>query len=124
MRVKYTYDESEGILYAAPPTPTTIDLIVEHYLYLKNFKDLSPSLRILIDCRNVQFRILPDEISETEEAVAEALQHFKDLKEAILVEQPFEVVVATLFQQYNERQTAYEFNIFSTLKEAKRWLKK
>lgn len=100
----------------------TIDDIILHYTNIMDDKTLPRELKVLIDCRSTQMDINVDEISSTIDAVKKALLKYNSIREAILVDKPFETVVATLFEQYNSDLEAYNFSVFCTEKAAINWL--
>lgn len=95
--------------------------IIEYYQYLRDARALPRKMKILIDTSSCRFTVKTAEISQLNIAMKEAVREFDFLKEAIIVTQPYETVIATLFAEAN-REENYEFRVFSTEGAAGRWL--
>ena len=100
----------------------TILNIIEHYNEITKNNNLPKILNVIIDCRGASFDIKANEIDYTQEAVNNALNKYERIKEAILVDKPYETAIATLFKNYNSDLKSYSFKIFSTEEAAKKWL--
>ncbi len=118
----YSYNEKSKILELRTIGVIKIDDIISHYAELNDDGSLPRNLKVLIDCRGTQLDIKVNEISLTKDSVKKVLLKFKSIKEAILVDKPFETVVATLFKDYNSDLESYSFRIFCTENAAKNWL--
>lgn len=99
-----------------------IDDILSHYAKINDDGSLPRNLNVLIDCRDSQLDVKLDEISLTKDIVKKVLLNFKSINEAIIVNKPYETVVATLFEDYNSELESYNFEIFSTENAARYWL--
>lgn len=121
MRI-YLYNEKLDILEVKTKGTLRITDIISHYNELTNNVNLPNNLKVLIDCRGTQLDITINEISFANAAVKNALNKYENIQEAILVNQPYETVVATLFKDYNVDLKKYSFKIFYTEDAAKSWL--
>jgi hypothetical protein len=119
---KYSYNKELDILVLRVSEVIPINEIIDHYLELSKDVALPRKLRVLIDCRGTRLNVDTDEIDLTHDAVKEASNKYEYIKEAILIDKPFETVIANLFQHYNEDIENYKFSIFSTEEVALRWL--
>lgn len=118
----YSYNKKSKILETVTFGVLNIEDIINHYEQITNDDSLPKNLMVLIDCRGTKFDIKVDEISLTKDVVKKALLKFKLIKEAILVDKPFQTVIATLFENYNSDVESYSFRIFSTENAARYWL--
>ena len=118
----YYYNEKLDILETRTLGILRITDIIHHYDKLINIVNLPNCLKVLIDCRGSKLDVKIDEISSTNDAVKKALSKFENIQEAILVDQPYETVVATLFENYNADIIEYRFKVFCTEEAAKHWL--
>lgn len=118
----YLYNEMLRILETETQGIIIIDDIISHYTKIMDDSTLPRNLKVLIDCRGTQFDIEVGEISLTKDVVKKALLKYNSIKEAILVDEPYETVVATLFKQYNLSLESHSFSIFCTERAARNWL--
>ncbi len=100
----------------------TILNIIDHYNRIAKNNKLPKILNTIIDCREAQFDIKTNEINYTKEAVKSALNKYEKIKEAIIIDKPYETAIATLFKNYNAYLKSYSFKIFSTEEAAINWL--
>lgn len=119
---EYFYNEKLDILETRTKGILRITDILSHYDKLTNIVNLPKCLKVLIDCRGTKFDIKIDEIALSNDSVKKALNKYKNIQEAILVDKPYETVVATLFKNYNADIIEYRFKIFYTEDAARRWL--
>ena len=119
---KYSYNKKLDILVLSASEVILINEIIDHYLELSKNVSLPRNLRVLLDCRGARLNVDTDEIGLTHDAVKEALNKYEYIREAILIDKPYETVLANLFKHYNEDFENYTFNIFSTEEAALRWL--
>ena len=80
------------------------------------------NLRVLIDCRDVAFDIDIRSIEFTSETLNKSLKRYSTIKEAILVDKPFETAIAKMFQLLHSKIENYNFEIFSTEDASRKWL--
>lgn len=121
MRI-YLYNEKLNILVVKTKGTLRITDIINHYNELTNNVTFPNNLKVLIDCRGTQLNIKINEISFVNGALKNALNKYENIQEAILVDKPYETVVATLFKDYNVDLKKYSFKIFYTEDAAKSWL--
>ena len=78
-------------------------------------------MRLMIDyVYNSKSKIL--EVKVSTEAIKESLKRYRTIKEAILVDKPFETAVAKVFQLFNSKIKNYSFDVFSTENASRNWL--
>ena len=118
----YSYNEKSMILETGTIGILKIEDIISHYEKINNDDSLPRNLKVLIDCRGTQLDVTVDEINLTSDVVKKALLIYNYIKEAILVDKPYETVVATLFENYNSYFESYSFRVFSTENAARNWL--
>jgi hypothetical protein len=118
----YTYNEESMILETRTKGILKIEDIIEHYKKIGKEESLSRNLKILIDCRGTKMDIKINEIGQTYDTVKEVLLKYNDIREAILVDKPYETVIAVLFDNYNADLESYSFKVFSTEDAARYWL--
>jgi len=118
---QYTYNEKEKLLELDASGEMKIIDIIEHYEYLITESSFPSNLKVLIDCRNVNFKIDPDEMPLCLIAVNNSLKKFNRLTEAIIVDKPYETVIATMFSQLT-RNPSYNFQVYSSKLAARNWL--
>ena len=119
----YSLNENDQILILTAIGKQSLKDIIDHYLYLSKTNDLPKDLKCLIDCREAIFELDHNELNFTTKSVNLALQNYDRINEAILVEKPFETVIANLFEELNAPLENYTFQVFSTEEAALNWLK-
>ncbi|MBC35760.1 MAG: hypothetical protein CL663_06955 [Bacteroidetes bacterium] len=119
----YSLNEKDQILVVTATETLNIKDIIDHYLMLSRSQDYPKDFKCLIDCRNATFEMDHTKLNFTTNSVNLALQNFDRINEAILVEKPFETVIANLFEELNGPLENYTFQVFSTEEAALNWLK-
>jgi hypothetical protein len=121
----YTYNKITKVLEVEIDADITIESISRHYKKLGNDDLLPRNLKVLIDCRGYKMNIDIDEINTSGNAQLKvALTRFNSIQEVILVDKPFETVVAILFRYFNFKFESYSFRVFSTEYAARNWIEK
>lgn len=116
------YDQENEILEVKIIKEIGTDGIIEYYTELSDNDNLPKEIKTLIDCRGAKFNLMPSEIQLPMYALENALKKFDRITEAILVDQPYETVIATLFQEFISERNNYEFMVFCTEEAAREWL--
>ncbi|HCC72044.1 MAG TPA: hypothetical protein DEQ09_12975 [Bacteroidales bacterium] len=93
----FKHDVDLKILRVRYPGMLTKEEIIAHYNELRTNKNFHRNIRILIDCKDSTFTVKPDEVDELVEVACKAAMEYNTLKEAILVSDPYETVIVTLF---------------------------
>jgi hypothetical protein len=120
--IDYVYNSKSKILEVKVSGDLNIEGIIGHYNRIARNDALPDTLKILIDCRSAAFDVDINSIESTTEAVKESLKKYKIIKEAILVDKPFETAVAKVFQLFNSKIENYSFEVFSTEDASRNWL--
>lgn len=76
-----------------------INKIIDNYKGLLQYTSLVKRLKVLIDCRSVEFQVEPPEIDSAKIALEKGIGNFEGLSEAILVTQPYTTAIATIFME-------------------------
>jgi len=118
---RFTHDEDLKILRVRYPGMLTKEEVIGHYNELGNSKTFHRNIRILIDCKDSNFTIKPEEVPELLAAARSAVTKYKTVKEAMMVTDPYETVIVTLFEKGIDLPN-YQFKVFYTEQAALRWL--
>jgi len=118
----YTMNPTTGIFIADKTGILTLEGIMAHYVELQVNTSLPNTLKVLIDCRKARFDVDINKLASLESHVRESVKRFQYLREAILVDKPYETVVATLFLKIHASLPNYSFRVFSTQEAAQLWL--
>jgi GTP-binding protein EngB required for normal cell division len=117
--INYTFHKEYNLLEVKVSGKLCIQDVIKHYNTLSNHNSLPNNLVSIIDCRNANFETDSQEIDDMNqifESVKNALKKFDRIKEAIVVDKPFETAVATMFSEIADKK--YSCSIFSTLEGA------
>ncbi len=120
-KVKFVPDKDLKILRVRYPGMLTKEDVIAHYNEIRSNTGFQRDLRILIDCRDSTFTIKPGEVNELYAVAAQAVVKYDFVKEAVMVSDPYETVIVTLFQQANKIPN-YMFQVFNTEQAAVVWL--
>jgi hypothetical protein len=118
----YSYDEDADILILSTDGVMKVQDIISHYEHITSDDALPRKLSVLIDSRGTQMDLKIADIEFTHEAVKKALNTYSFLKEAIIVDKPYETVIATMFERFYSKMESYLFRVFSTEEAARTWL--
>lgn len=122
--IKYTFNQQLQIVELVAQDIVTVDQIIEYYLSISKDKSLPRDLKTLIDCTNgkLQIDLNKYEIEKARFALNKAMNVFDSICEAVIVVEPYETVVATLFREFNHDIKNLHFEIFCTEKASLKWL--
>ncbi len=118
----YSYYENASLLELQTTGVMQVGDIISHYVHIRNDHTLPKNLKVLIDARSTQLDLRVEDIALTNDAVKEALLNFDSLREAILVDKPYETAIATMFERFYSKIESYNFRVFSTENAARVWL--
>ena len=118
----YSYNKETQVLELRTEGVLKVDDIISHYVHISKDKTLPRKMRVLIDSRGTKMDLKIEDIALTNEAVKQALANFTYLKEAIIVDKPYETVIATMFERFYSKMDSYSFRVFSTDHAARSWL--
>jgi len=102
--INYIYHEENKFIEVKVSGKLCVQDVIKHYNKISKDNSLPNNLVSIIDCRNACFDIEEDELDDmvlTYDSVKNALKRFYSIKEAIVVDKPFETAVATIFSQIN-----------------------
>lgn len=122
MMAEYTYNSNLNVLEVKFIGDLDIKNVLEYYDFVRKDKSLPKNLKVLIDCSQVKFKIETTEVVYVKEAVWQTVKVSHPLREAIIVDQPYETVIATLFGNLSFDIELYNFAIFCTKEAALDWL--
>jgi hypothetical protein len=117
------YTFSNDILFAKSTGDNTISDIIGHYDRLARSDEYSENLKVLIDIREVNLNVNPEELSAVRQSLIQSVENLGVLYEAILVKEPYETAIATLFEREFNDIGNYTFKVFYTEHAALSWLK-
>lgn len=117
----FQHDEEIIILRVRYPGMLTKEEIIAHYDELKTNTSFHRNIRILIDCRDSTFVVKPEEVPELIAAAKESVSEYDSVKEAMMVIDPYETVIVTLFEK-GINFPNYWFKVFYTEEAALNWL--
>ncbi len=118
----YSYNEKSNLLELHTMGVMQVGDIISHYVHIRKDPTLPKKLKVLIDARGAQLDLRIEDIALTNDAVKEALLNFDSLREAIIVDKPYETVIATMFERFYSKTESYIFRVFSTENAARVWL--
>ena len=119
--IDVSYNDELDVLCTHTGGELSIDEILGHYQEIRQNDAYPRDLKVIIDCRSTRLAVKLDDVSCIIEAVKNTLPKYTRLREAILITEPYETVVATLFEQ-NARFRNYHFRLFNSKNAALRWL--
>jgi hypothetical protein len=119
--LNYRYDSSLETLYFTVRGILTIQNIIDHYRKLPALDKPPANLKVCIDCRGVNFQVSFNEIRSISNEVKNALGQYDNIAEAIMVDEPYQTAIASIFKSNNKFDN-YAFQIFSTESAAMQWL--
>ena len=119
--IDFSYNDELGVLITKTGGDLSIDEILGHYEEIRQNNIYPRDLKVIIDCRSIRLTVKLDDVTRINEAAKTTIPKYKRLREAILVTEPYETVVATLFEQ-NARFRNYHFRLFNSENAAMRWL--
>ena len=117
----FQHDEELKILRVRYPGMLTKEEIIAHYDELRTNRSFHRNIRILIDCRDSTFMVKPKEVPELTTAAKKAASEYNFIKEAMMVNDPYETVIVVLFEK-GMKIPNYRFKIFYTMEVALDWL--
>ncbi len=117
----FSYDDKSGVLRTTTGGELSIEQILGHYREIHQNNSYPRDLKVIIDCRSTRLAIRLDDVSRIIKAAKNTVLKYTRLREAILITEPYETVVATLFEQ-NARFNNYQFRLFNAENAALRWL--
>jgi hypothetical protein len=118
----YSFDEEARVLNLRTEGIMKVDDIISHYVHITKDQSLPKKLKVLIDSRDTKMDLRFEDIALTNDAVIKALEKFSSLKEAIIVDKPYETAVATMYERFYLKMESYHFRVFSTEHAARNWL--
>lgn len=97
--------------------------IISHYEKITYNNNYLPSnLKVLIDCRDARVDINVNEIQIAHRILKNVLLKYNSIKEAVIVDKPYETALALLFKYDSLNFESYLFEVFCTKNAAKLWL--
>ncbi len=96
--------------------------IMDLYKHIAEESSYPRNLRTLIDAADCIFKFEIKDLPELFQGLEKAFEKYSSLREAIVVDKPYETVLATLFAE-GFKDPNYKFKVFSTKYAALGWLK-
>lgn len=121
--ISYRYDKEKKALIATITDVLVIDDIILHYKMLRLDETLPRKLKVIIRGKDFLFNVKGPEIKKVSKYVIAALEKFKSLKEAIVVENSYSTAIGVVFEESN-KYDKYQFKVFSSENSAEEWLMK
>jgi len=120
--IQSEYNRKEHILYIDRKDEIEIqDLFALVQDTVSGYKELK-CLLILDDARGSAPKFSSRDYPELIRRVSEGLAHFREVRQAILVDSPMNTALASLFREMTEQVPGYSFRTFFYEEEAKEWL--
>jgi len=117
------FDKEENILYMDRRDEIRIgDLFALVRDTVSNFKDLK-CLYILDDARDSKPQFSSRDYPDLSRKIGDAMNHFKEVRHAILVDTPMNTALGILFEKIATETKGYTFKTFFSEAEARKWLK-
>jgi hypothetical protein len=118
----YSFNEEAGFLELKTEGVMKVKDIISHYVHITMDDSLQGKMKVLIDSRGTRMDLRVEDIALTKEAVEKAMRKFSFLREAIIVDKPYETVIATMFERFYSKMDNYQLRVFSTENAARNWL--
>lgn len=120
-RIEINFDEKQSILRITSEGTISADMIVKLYEKILNNKKYPRNLKLLINTPVSNFQLKPKQMEDIVNAAKKAYKAYDSIKEALVVDGPYNTMIATL---YSERNTLpnFEVKIFSSKTVALNWL--
>ncbi len=119
--IESIFDKEQGILKVSIIDELDLDDIINHFNDIAIDESLPDPLKILVDARKQDFLVKPEQLIHSQKPVMAAIANYCQIKEAIIVDSPYQTALATLFEQLTTNPK-YKFKIFSTERAAFKWL--
>lgn len=121
--IKTNYNQEENILYMDRTGEIHIrDLFSQVQETVSSYKEMK-SLYILDDSRASTPHFSSRYYPELSKKIREGLEHFTEVRHAILVASPMNTALGVLFEGIAEEIPCYSFKTFFSEEDAKEWLK-
>jgi len=117
------FDSRNNILRTVTTGVIGVEDMLKHYNTIIDNDSLPRNLIVLINCGGTRCTTTTEEIEIFYRKIKIALQKYEQIREAILVDQPYETAFVTLFERLINVEK-YEFKIFYTENAAMKWLKR
>ena len=95
--------------------------VIDLYKYIQNDDSLPRKLKILINTTQSKFDFEIKYYEGISKAIEGVIMKYEIIKEAMIVDSPFETAVATMFEDKTIFEN-YSFKVFSTKEAAQNWL--
>jgi SpoIIAA-like len=120
--IEYKYKKVEDIVKVNRHGEVSFDEMID---YINNisvqFKN-NESLYLLTDIRESTVKINVEDFPVILSEIKKQLHHYKEVKDAILVDEPLSTAFAFFFQNISKDMVNYYYKVFSTEHAAKEWL--
>lgn len=121
--IKYKYNQKLNILESKVSGTLKINDIENHFIEMSNIDALPNNLKVLIDCTGSHVDLKTSEINISIDVIKNVLKKYNHIQEAIIVDQPFETAISTIFKnKFSANIPNLSFKIFSTKNAAMIWL--
>ncbi len=119
--LELSFDKENNILRTITGDIIGIEDMLRHYNTIIESDSLPRKLNVLINCSGTGCTTKPDEIEIFYNKVKTAVSKYDWIKEAILVDKPYETAFVVLFERLIQIEK-YKFKVFHTESAAMRWL--
>ena len=119
--INYAFDDNTKTLRIRVEGKVSVEEIASAYNQIASETPFTESLKVLTDCRGAHFDFKLNQIKEIYNAAKLVLDSYSSIKDAIVIDKPYETAIATLFKEPIQLEN-YNFNIFTTDEAAMRWL--
>jgi hypothetical protein len=119
--LELSFDKEKKILRTITGGDIGVKDMLKHYNAIVENELFPRRLNVLINCIGTSCTTKPDEIEIFYNKVKEAVKKYEWIREAILVDQPYETAFVILFEKLMQIEK-YEFKVFHTENVAMNWL--
>jgi hypothetical protein len=119
--LKLSFDKEKNILRTITGGVIGVDDMLKHYNTIIQSTSFPKRLNVLINCTSTDCTTKPEEIEIFYNKVKIAVKKYESIREAILVDQPYETAFVILFEKLMQIEK-YEFKVFHTEDVAMNWL--
>ncbi len=121
--IELNFDKEKNILRTMTKGVIGVEEMLTHYNKIIEDDSFPRKLNVLINCRGTSCTTKPGEIEIFYNKVKVAVKKYEWIREAILVNQPYETAFVILFEKLMQIEK-YEFKVFNTENVAMKWLLK
>lgn len=120
--ISFSYNKAENIIYAERRGEIGLEEVLTYIKCIDQNHQRLQNLYIIDDFRQSTSVFTRDEYPAMVEEISRRVNRYKQVKHAVIVDNPTETVLSILFEMISDSIENYTFKVFSTSEAAKHWL--